>query len=122
MARKFTHKKQFKQEFRIELLSLYFRCIYFAFWKSIDTATVSLRQRTLCRPVRQICERNLKIRVLVMLVTLDLLAIFYTKYADISMKFHPTKYQVSGLTNSLDIAKRKRKKIVPRLSSFYFAL
>jgi len=32
-------------------------------------------QHTLCRPVRQICESNVKIRVIVMLVTIDLKAI-----------------------------------------------
>jgi hypothetical protein len=79
---------------------------------------VSLRQHTLCKTVRQICESNLKIRVLVMLVTLDLQAIFYTKYAEFSMKFHPTKYKDSGPTNSLDIAKRKRKRNCPSVVKF----
>lgn len=46
-----------------------------------------------------------------MLVTLDLQAILYTKYAHISMNFHPTKYQASGPTNSLDIAEWKCKKL-----------
>jgi hypothetical protein len=57
-----------------------------------------------------------------MLVTLDLQAILYTKYADISMNFHPTKYQVSGPTNSLDIAKRKSKRNCPSVAKFLLCM
>lgn len=57
-----------------------------------------------------------------MLVTLDLQAILYTKYAHISMNFHPRKYQASGSTNSLDIAKWKRKRSCPSIFKYVLCI
>jgi len=57
-----------------------------------------------------------------MLVTLDLQAILYTKYTHISMNFHATKHQASGPINSLNIAKRKRKRSCPSVVKYVLCI
>jgi hypothetical protein len=55
-----------------------------------------------------------------MLATLNLQATLDAKNADISMNSHSTKSQITGLTNSLDIAKKKLIRNCPSVVKYLF--